>query len=94
MKKSGKLRYYTSWPQKEQSADLVDLSPNGMRFICREHLKLGLQLQITSPLLKASAIVVNVSKKADNNQELYTVGVRFQAVSYADAKGSFYSASV
>ncbi len=91
--KSGTIRYQTSWPQKAKEAKLVDISPSGMRFLCDEQLKLGLQLKITCTTLQASAKVVNVNEVEKNGGTLYAVGVSFLAVTYVQTSGSFYSVS-
>jgi len=91
--KSGTIRYQTSWPQKAKEAKLVDISPSGMRFLCDEQLKLGLQLKITCTTLQASAKVVNVNEVEKNGGVLYAVGVSFLAVTYVQTSGSFYSVS-
>ena len=91
IKKSGKIRYYTRWPHKGEEAKLLDMSPNGMRFLCAEKLKLGLILKITFPTLQASAKVQNVNQVEENGERLYAVGVSFLAVSYSMPSGSFCS---
>jgi curved DNA-binding protein CbpA len=91
IKKSGKIRYFTRWPQKGEEAKLVDMSPNGMRFVSSEKLKLGMVLKITCPTLQASAKIQNITPVQENGKEFYEVGVSFVAVSYSTPSGSFCS---
>ena len=94
IKKSGTLRYYSSWPQKGEEAEMVDLSPKGMRFICSEQLKQNLIIKLSNPLLKAVAKVITSQKKEPDGKNVYIVGVQFLTVILEEPKGSFISTSV
>jgi len=91
MQKRGRILYFSSWPQKAREAEMLDLSPKGMRFLGSERLESGTVLKINTPLLTASAIVTNVHQKEKAGQMVYSIGVSFVAVAFGDSKGSFLS---
>ena len=93
-KKHGKLKYYSSWPQKGKEAEMLDISPKGIRFISNEKLRIGVNIKLSSPLLRAIAKVKDIQKKEFNNKSRYTVGVEFLSVTFAKTKGSFISTFV
>ena len=90
MKKFGKLQYYCTWSQKGHEAEMVDLSPKGMRFNCAEKLKINSIIKLNSTLLTAIAKVTNSQQKELKGEIFYTVGVQFLTVSFAETKGSFF----
>ncbi len=94
LKKYGKLKYYSSWPQKGKEAKMVDISPSGIRFICTEKLRHESTVKLSSPLLKAIAKVINSQRKEIYDETYYTVGVEFMSVTFAKTKGSFISTFV
>lgn len=94
MKKAGKLRYYSFWPQKGKEGKILDLSPKGIRFTCSERLKQGLTIKISSPLLKATAKVKSSQEKKINGEIFYAVGAEFLIVNFTEPRGSFFSAVV
>ncbi len=93
MKKTGKISYYTNWPQKGKEAELIDLSPKGLRFRCSEKLRPGLTIKISCPLLKATVQVINSHREKAKTIILYGVGVKFLTVTFLENRGSFFSAS-
>lgn len=93
IKKSGKLRYYSDWPQKAREAEIVDLSPKGVRFTCCESLKPGTTVKISSAFLKGIVKIVNCQKRARPGRSSYIIGAQFLTVQLAEPKGSFFSAS-
>jgi hypothetical protein len=94
IKKSGTLRYYSSWPQKGKEAILLDLSPKGIRFLCNEELEQESIIKLSSHLLKAIAKVVNTQREEVSMKTSYTVGAHFLTVTFANPKGSFFSSIV
>ncbi len=94
IKKSEKIRYYTSWPRAGQGAEMIDLSPKGIRFLCDEKLKKDTILKLSSSLLKAIGKVTNSKKKELKGKTFYAVGVQFLTVTFEEPKGSFLKASV
>ncbi|KPK01049.1 MAG: hypothetical protein AMK71_07005 [Nitrospira bacterium SG8_35_4] len=94
IKKNGKLHYSFSWLTSERKADMLDLSPRGVRFLCSEALKEESRVRIKSPILKALVKVVNSRETVLNEKIYYTVGAEFLKVTFKSSKGTFYSASV
>ena len=94
VKKSGKLRYYTAWPQKGREAALVDVSPHGMRFLCDERLPKGQTLKICTPFLRCIGQVVDVRKRPTREGVKYSVGIRFLTVLCMQERGGFFSGKV
>jgi curved DNA-binding protein CbpA len=94
IKKTGRLRYYNTWPQRGYDAKILDLSPKGIRFLCNERLRKELIIKLSSPLLKAIAQVIYIQKKELNGKIIYTVGAQFMTVTFTKQKGSFFSTIV
>jgi len=92
LKKSGKIKYYYDWPQQGHEAEIIDISPKGMRFSAQERIKKNVVLKITSPDMIAIAQVVN-AYKLHKLSFRYKVGVKFLAVKFAKQAGTFYSSS-
>ncbi len=93
-KKSGKINYFTNWPQKGQPAEIIDISPEGMRFRCGEKLKSKSVIKISGPSLKAIAEIKHSHKIFLKGRTLYTVGVHFCSVTFSNQSGAFYSTTV
>jgi uncharacterized CHY-type Zn-finger protein len=94
MRKSGQVRLYKDWPLRPVVGEIVDLSPQGMRFRCHEKLLPKMAIKISSRDLKAVAVVCNTSKVFDHGKVLYSVGVQFLSVQFSQPKGGLYSTSV
>lgn len=92
-KKSGKINYFTTWPQKGQPAEIIDISPEGMRFRCGEKLNSKSVIKISGPSLKAIAEVKHSYKIFLKGKIIYTVGVHFCSVTFSNQSGVFYSAA-
>lgn len=90
---SERIRYYCSWPGDALVGKMVDFSPMGMRFLCRENLKPQTVVRIRSRLLEASGVVTNAREKKSPRKPLYTVGVSFLVVKFADSRGALFSTS-
>ncbi len=93
MDRHEKVRYQASWPGRALDADMVDLSPRGMRFICSERLQPGTPLRVTCRIFDASGIVTNTCQIEVDGECMFSVGVSFSAVQFADSRGSFLSDS-
>ena len=90
--RSGKIRYYTTWPQAGSEANLVDLSPHGLKMIAAETLRPRLIIKLSSKLVKATAKVVYCNQTtAQFGNPLYAIGVKFLTATFAEPRGSFYS---
>ncbi len=93
IRKSVPVRYYTAWPAKPRPGRMIDFSPKGMRFLCGEEIESGAVLKISCSLFEASGTVSYASEEAAARGECYAIGVRFIAVRFADARGTFLSTS-
>jgi curved DNA-binding protein CbpA len=93
IKKSDPINYYSTWPGKAEQGRMIDFSPKGMRFICRENLVRETVLKISCSLFEASGTVTNSSEEIQDGKKCYAVGVCFIAVRFADSRGTFLSTS-
>jgi hypothetical protein len=93
MAKNEKIFYCSSWPGKALEATMIDVSPRGMRFLCSERLIPGTGLRISSRMFEATASVMNSREERVDGQSVYSIGVSFVAVRFAELKGSFFSES-
>jgi hypothetical protein len=91
MKRYGQILYYTAWPQKGSTAHMVDLSPKGMRFTCREAIRPGTLVKISSPAFEALAVVKNARREPAADPGSYSIGVSFLAIVFGNRKGNFLS---
>ncbi|MFQ5639542.1 MAG: J domain-containing protein [bacterium] len=86
IKKTGKITFYTEWPQDGKEAQVVDLSPMGMRFNTEAHLSVSDVIKIKAPYLDAIAKVVEAKQGA--------IGAQFLTITFKDQKGTFVSTSI
>ncbi len=93
VRRDARILYWTSWPGEAREARMLDLSPQGMRFRCAERLSPGTILKVEDPLLRASAVVKHLRAEDREGLTVYSVGVSFLAVEFADPRGSFLSVS-
>jgi curved DNA-binding protein CbpA len=91
MKSNGKIRYRLSSSFLGQDAELLDLSPRGVRFLCTEKLKEESTLKLESQLFDAKAEVLFAKQDVVGGQIHYVVGASFLNVSFHNKRGSFYS---
>ena len=94
MAKNEKIVYCSAWPGKAVEATMSDISPRGMRFLGSERLLPGTALRISSRLFEATASVMHSREELVDGQSLYSIGVSFVAIRFAELKGSFFSESV
>ena len=87
------ILFYSKWPGTPGQGKTIDFSPKGMRFICNEKLKPQTILKISSKLFEASGVVTNLSEEISNGRRYYVVGIYFQAVHFAESRGTFLSTS-
>jgi hypothetical protein len=92
-KRDHRVNYYTTWPGKPRLGEMIDFSPQGMRFRCAEKISPGTVLKIETQLCNASGTVTNTSEESAAGQECYAIGVVFLAVNFIAPKGSFVSTS-
>jgi len=93
MARNEKIYYCAAWPGKALEGTMIDVSPQGMRFRCAERLLPGTGLKISSRLFEATAAVMNSRKEVLDGLGIYSIGVSFVAVRFAELKGSFLSES-
>ncbi len=93
MKKNDPVIYSREWPETPKNGTMIDLSPKGMRFLCRENLGSGTVLKIAAPLLKACGVVTNQRQMDEKGKTTYAIGISFIAVIFEENKGSFFSVS-
>jgi curved DNA-binding protein CbpA len=93
VKKNGRIHYLSAPAEAPKEAQLVDISPKGMRFKCAGKLRLGAVLKITGPGLTACGIVTNLHDEEAERSGLYAVGISFLAIRFEDIRGSFISLS-
>ena len=91
IKRNGRIYYWTQWPQEPQEATMIDISPQGIRLLCRQQVKPGTTLKISGPDFKASAIVKDLCAEKVNGEKLHAVGLSFLAVQFESSRGSFFS---
>ena len=72
---------------------MVDISPQGMRFTCREYIPPKTTLKISGRQFEASGAVTNVSEVIVAGRRRFAVGICFLAISFAESKGTFLSTS-
>ena len=93
IKKSGWIRYYTTWPGKAEQGRMTDFSPKGMRFICNEPLAPQTVLKISSDLFEASGTVTNSSEEIFEGRKCFAIGICFLAIRFEESRGTFFSTS-
>jgi hypothetical protein len=93
MKRNGSILYVSQGSEKPKMAEIVDLSPAGMRFLCTQRLLPGNTLKISSADFSATAVVKNICEQPASEQKKFTVGVEFLTVEFYASRGSFLSTS-
>lgn len=93
IKRKGRILYHSVNSSKAREAEMIDVSPKGMRFLCSERVEPGSMLKISGPTFEAAATATNIHERVVEGRLLYAVGVSFLAVDFEDARGAFFSAS-
>ncbi len=88
------FHFVTSTSKRVYKAQMVDLSPQGVRFLCKRELVTYEIIKIESTLLRAVAEVVSSQKVVINGRVFYSIGAHFQSISFTQQEGTFLSASV
>jgi curved DNA-binding protein CbpA len=91
LKRSARIYFWSRWPQEPQEAQMIDISPRGIRFLCARQIKPGTLMKISGPGFKASAVVRDLGVREEDGKKLLAVGVSFIAVHFESPKGSFLS---
>jgi len=91
VKMNGTPLYYFTSSKKKREAEMLDLSPKGIRFTCSEKLTHESTIKIGCSLFKAEAEVINYNKLLSTDKPMYSVGARFRIIKFRNPTGSFYS---
>ena len=91
VKKEGTIHYYFSRDQRGGQATILDLSPEGVRFISDRDISRDTTLILQCPLFRAYAVVINANEIMMNEEFSYSIGARFLSVTFIRERGSFYS---
>jgi curved DNA-binding protein CbpA len=94
IKKTGRLRYFSSRFHTGSEATMLDLSPEGIRFMCDKELKRTSTVRLRSPLFRAEARIVSSRKGMLNGKPHFYVGAMFTRVTFTHTRGSFYTRNV
>lgn len=88
------FRFITTTSTRVYSAQMVDLTPKGVRFLCKRALVSKEIIKIESALLRAIAEVMSSQKVVKNGRVFYSIGAHFQSVTFTHHEGTFLSVSV
>jgi hypothetical protein len=73
---------------------MVDLSPEGTRFLSKKALNLNEIIKIDSSLFRAIAEINDSQKRVKDGKTFYSIGAHFKSVTFTEQEGIFFSASV
>ena len=89
--KGGRVLLYVGWPQNEPfTAELLDLSLNGMRLAASSDVPVNQVVKVDSDLCRALARVAHCERPSA--AERWTIGLEFLTLKFANNRGSFVSA--
>lgn len=89
-----KLHFITSTSKVIYEAIMVDLSPEGTRFLSKKALNLNEIIKIDSSLFRAIAEINDSQKRVKGGKAFYSIGAHFKSVTFTEQEGTFFSASV
>ncbi|MDR4505246.1 MAG: DnaJ domain-containing protein [Candidatus Scalindua sp.] len=89
-----KFHFITSASERLYEATMVDLSPKGIRFLCRKVLDTQEIIKIDSSLFRAIAEVISSKKIVKNGKSFFSIGAHFQSITFTHQEGTFLSASL
>lgn len=88
----GEITFFTTWPQPGLRAQVIDLSPTGMRFAANESLSTGTKIKISGERLESVAKVVNCHQfNQPPSSTVFSVGVEFMTLEFHQLTGTFVS---
>jgi len=93
IKKSEKIYYYTTWPQKGKIAEMVDFSKEGIRFKCNDKLNPGMLIKISNSKIKGIIKIKNVQKMYYDSKIIFSIGAEFVSVTFNKSHGNLFSVS-
>jgi len=91
MKRYEEVRYYSTSHHLEGVAQMLDVSTDGVRFICSQNLNEKVTLRLISRLFRAEAKVITSQKCVLHGRTNYCVGAQFTKVTFHNPRGSFVS---
>jgi DnaJ-class molecular chaperone len=91
MKKYEDVRYCSTSHHLEGVAQMLDVSTDGVRFVCSQKLNENLILRLISSLFKAEVKVISSQKCILHGKTKYNVGAQFISVTFRNPRGSFIS---
>jgi curved DNA-binding protein CbpA len=94
IQKLEKFHFITTTSEEIYEAQMVDLSPKGMRFICKKALNLNEIIKIDNSLFRAIAEINSSQKRVKDRNVSYSIGAHFHSISFTDQEGTFLSTSV
>ncbi len=94
IQKPEKLNFITSTSEEICEAQIVDLSPKGIRFLAEKDLDLNEIIKIDSSLFRAIAEINSSQKRVKDGKVLYSIGAHFQSITFTHQEGTFLSESI
>jgi curved DNA-binding protein CbpA len=91
MKRYEEVRYYSTSHHLDGVAEMLDVSTDGVRFICPQELNEKVTLRLMSPLFRAEVKVITSQKCVLHGKTNYCVGAQFTSVTFNKPRGSFVS---
>jgi curved DNA-binding protein CbpA len=91
MKRHEKVRYYSASHHLDGTAEMLDVSTDGVRFICSQKLNVKLNLRLMSSLFRAEAQVISSQKCIVHGKTNYCIGAQFTSITFNKPRGSFVS---
>lgn len=88
--KQGTIIFYVYWPSRGLFGQLVDISPQGLRFSTGFGLDIGQIIKIDGEQFKGVAEVVHSQAKDSSTSN----GVRFRTIAFRSATGNFLRTTV
>jgi curved DNA-binding protein CbpA len=89
-----KFHFITSTSKVIYEAQMVDLSPKGIRFLCNKALDPNEIIKIDSSLFRGIAEINDSQKRVKGGKVFYSIGAHFLSISFTHQEGTFFSASV
>jgi curved DNA-binding protein CbpA len=72
---------------------MIDMSPEGMRFVCERPIEPESAIRIIGPDFRAAGAVKNCRAIEHQGKRRYSIGILFTAVDFEDTRGHFFSTS-
>jgi curved DNA-binding protein CbpA len=89
IEKRGALSYSFHRVGHRYHGELINLSPNGVRFISEEQIERFANIEVQTPLLSGTATVKHCNEARRDYSRVYLVGVCFKTVDFYQPRGNF-----